>query len=105
LASVYPEGVGVTVEGLLGGQPGGDVRGVVLNEGGEVVQDCGTGELVTLTRTDRIVEIVLAGGAGYGEARERDRALVASDVAEGYVSPEAAEREYGWKEFGGRAAE
>ncbi len=64
LASVYPEGVGVTVEGLLGGLPGGGVRGVVLDPDGNVVHDCGTGELVTLTRTDRIVEVQLAGGAG-----------------------------------------
>ena len=40
------------------------VRGVVLDPDGNVVHDCGTGELVTLTRTDRIVEVQLAGGAG-----------------------------------------
>ena len=50
LASVYPEGVGVTVEGLHGGQHGGGVRGVVLDPAGNVLRDCGTGELVTLTR-------------------------------------------------------
>ena len=34
LASVYPEGVGVTVDGLHGGQHGGDVRGVVVDPAG-----------------------------------------------------------------------
>ena len=38
-----------------------------------------------------------AGGAGYGPAGERDADAIAADVADGYVSPEAAERDYGWK--------
>ncbi len=95
LASVYPEGVGVTLEGLHGGKAGGAVHGFVLDLAGNVVRDCGTGELVTLTGTDRIVEIQLAGGAGYGNPRERAAELVRRDVAEGYVSPEMAAREYG----------
>jgi 5-oxoprolinase (ATP-hydrolysing)/N-methylhydantoinase A len=105
LASVYPEGVGVTVEGLAGGRHGGDVRGVVLDPDGNVVHDCGTGELVTLTRADRIVEVRLAGGAGYGDPRERASALVERDVAEGIVSPDAAAHDYGWRRESGQAAE
>jgi N-methylhydantoinase B len=35
------------------------------------------------------------GGGGFGDPRERDRDLVRRDVAEGYVSREAAERDYG----------
>jgi 5-oxoprolinase (ATP-hydrolysing)/N-methylhydantoinase A len=105
LASVYPEGVGVTVEGLRGGRHGGEVRGVVLNPAGEVLRDCGTGELVTLTRVDQIVEIQLAGGAGYGDPRARQPMLVQQDVAEGIISPEAARRDYGIKLTSGKAAE
>jgi 5-oxoprolinase (ATP-hydrolysing) len=105
LASVYPEGVGVTVEGLHGGRQGGGVRGVVLDPDGNVVHDCGTGELVTLTSTDRIVEVQLAGGAGYGDPRMRPAALVEKDVAEGVVSPQAAGRDYGLQVAAGRAAE
>jgi 5-oxoprolinase (ATP-hydrolysing)/N-methylhydantoinase A len=105
LASVYPEGVGVTVQGLHGGLPGGGVRGVVLDPDGNVVHDCGTGELVTLTRTDRIVEVQLAGGAGFGDPRTRSAAMVENDVAEGVVSPEAAERDYGFQIAAGKAAE
>ena len=71
LASVYPEGVGVTVQGLHGGLPGGGVRGVVLDPDGNVTHDCGTGELVTLTRTDQIVEVRLA-GAPASAIRARD---------------------------------
>jgi 5-oxoprolinase (ATP-hydrolysing)/N-methylhydantoinase A len=102
---VYPEGVGVTVEGLHGGHAGGGVRGVVLDLDGNVVHDCGTGELVTLTRTDRIVEVQLAGGAGFGDPRARSAALVERDVAEGVVSPEAAVRDYGLQNAADRAAE
>ena len=105
LMSVYPEGVGVTVEGLHGGRHGGDVHGVVLDAAGHVVRECGTGELVTLTGTDRIVEIQLAGGAGYGEPRARPAALVEQDFAEGVISAEAAERCYGVAVTAGRAAE
>jgi 5-oxoprolinase (ATP-hydrolysing) len=105
LASVYPEGVGVTVDGLAGGRAGGGVRGVVLDPAGNVTRDCETGELVTLTRIDEIVEIQLAGGAGYGKPRERPAERVARDVAEGYVSEAAAEREYGARPVVGRAAE
>jgi N-methylhydantoinase B len=37
----------------------------------------------------------LPGGGGMGDPRERDPALVARDVADGLVSPEAAARDYG----------
>jgi 5-oxoprolinase (ATP-hydrolysing)/N-methylhydantoinase A len=105
LASVYPEGVGVTVPGLQGGFASGGVRGVVLDAGGEVVHDCGTGELITLTRPDQIIEVQLAGGAGFGDPRARSSARVEQDVAEGIVSPEAAVRDYGLNRAAGRAAE
>jgi 5-oxoprolinase (ATP-hydrolysing) len=105
LASVYPEGVGVTVEGLYGGLHGGGVRGVVLDPCGNVVHDCGTGELVTLTSTDQIVEVQLAGGAGFGDPRTRPPALVEKDVAEDVVSPEAAQRDYALQIGVGRATE
>jgi len=105
LASVYPEGVGVTVEGLHGGRHGGSVHGRVVDQSGNVLRDCGTGELVTLTRADQIVEIQLAGGAGYGDPHERRAVLVAQDVAEGIVAPEAAARDYGADLTAGKAAE
>jgi 5-oxoprolinase (ATP-hydrolysing) len=90
LFSVYPEGVRVAPEGLFGGFPGGGARGVVLDQAGNVVHDCGTGELVTLTSSARMVEVRLSGGAGYGDPRERARARIDEDVADGYVSHKAA---------------
>ncbi|MBV8912833.1 MAG: hydantoinase B/oxoprolinase family protein, partial [Acetobacteraceae bacterium] len=95
LFSVYPEGVGIRTEGLFGGRPGGPVQGLVRDPEGAVVQDCGTGELVMLDRVDRVVEVQLAGGSGYGEPRQRARRDLDRDVADGYVSPEAAARVYG----------
>ncbi len=94
LVSVYPEGVGVLAPGLAGGGAGGPVRGVVTDTEGRVAHDCGTGELVTLTATDRIVEVQLGGGAGFGDPAAREQALVDDDLADGYVTPagEAAYR-------------
>ena len=98
LFSVYPEGVGIRNDGLFGGQAGGPVLGVVRDLSGAVVQDCGTGELVTIDRVDRVVEVQLAGGSGYGDPRQRARRDVDRDVANGYVTPAAAAREYGGQE-------
>ncbi|MCY4086242.1 MAG: hydantoinase B/oxoprolinase family protein, partial [Actinomycetia bacterium] len=36
-----------------------------------------------------------AGGGGFGDPRERDPDLVRADLADGYISPEAASRDYG----------
>jgi 5-oxoprolinase (ATP-hydrolysing)/N-methylhydantoinase A len=95
LFSVYPEGVGIRTAGLFGGHAGGGVLGVVRDPEGNIVRDCGTGELVTLDRTDRIVEVQLAGGSGYGDPRQRAQRDVERDVSDGYVSTEAAAQAYG----------
>ena len=95
LFSVYPEGVGIANEGLFGGRHGGGVHGVVRDLDGNVVHDCGTGELLSIDRTDRIVEVQLAGGSGYGDPQQRRRQSLDDDVADGYVSPAAAAGAYG----------
>jgi 5-oxoprolinase (ATP-hydrolysing)/N-methylhydantoinase A len=68
---------------------------VVQDATGQVVHDCGTGELVTLTRTDQFVELTLAGGSGYGDPHTRSASDVAHDVAMGWITPEGAARAYG----------
>jgi 5-oxoprolinase (ATP-hydrolysing) len=106
LASVYPEGVGLSIAGLFGGEAGRSAIGRVVAPDGAVLRDCGTGELVELTAPGEIVEIDYPGGAGFGDARERDRHAVLADVANGYVGPKAAERDYGVRPEGaGQAAE
>jgi N-methylhydantoinase B len=46
-------------------------------------------------RTGDVVEVRTGGGGGFGRPRERDPQLVRLDVLDGFVSHEAAEREYG----------
>ncbi len=41
-----------------------------------------------------VYAIECAGGAGYGAADERDPALVEADIADGYITEEAARRDY-----------
>ena len=86
LFSVYPEGVDIELAGLFGGQAGQGASGIVRHLDGSLAHDCGTGELVSLKQTDRIVEVVLSGGSGYGDPDERTQEDVASDVADGYMS-------------------
>jgi len=50
------------------------------------------------------VRIMTGGGGGYGLPSERDPEAVRRDVREGYVSPEAARREYGIEVDGIEAA-
>ena len=40
------------------------------------------------------------GGGGWGDPRRRERELVARDVRDGVVSPEAAREVYGWHDRG-----
>lgn len=105
LFSVYPEGVKVAPAGLDHGHPGGGARGVILDRAGRVLHDCGTGELVTLDSTDRMVEVCLSGGAGYGDPGERDTHRLDHDVADGYVSQKVAAETYGAFERAPTAAE
>ena len=50
---------------------------------------------VTFHPGDRI-RLTTPGGGGYGDPRRRDPARIAEDVAEGYVSRDAARQHYGW---------
>ncbi|WGF89115.1 hydantoinase B/oxoprolinase family protein [Marinivivus vitaminiproducens] len=95
LVALYPEGVDIRTPGLFGGAPGGIAQGVVRDAAGNVVHDVGTGELVQITRTDQVVELVLAGGAGYGRPDERPAPAIARDLDEDAITKGGAEREYG----------
>ncbi|MCB1490487.1 MAG: hydantoinase B/oxoprolinase family protein [Rhodobiaceae bacterium] len=94
LVSIYPEGVDNPIDGLFGGQPGGGASGQLLDAGGGQIRDCGHGELLTLKRSTEIVEMILAGGAGFGPAAERDPAALSRDIALGFVSPGRVETDY-----------
>jgi N-methylhydantoinase B len=76
-------------QGLLGGgagQPGG----FALSDG----RQANPKELLFHPSTTR-VDTALPGGGGYGDPFRRDPAAVLDDVLNGYVSLEAAQRDYG----------
>ncbi len=75
--------------GLLGGRPGGGVE-IALGDGRRPHPKSRS----IVNPGDRLI-LRYAGGGGYGDPRERDPAAVARDVAHGYVTEEAARREYG----------
>ena len=52
-----------------------------------------------------VVTFLTAGGGGYGDPKERAPDAVARDVAEGLVSPEAAQKDYGAAPAAARARE
>lgn len=75
--------------GLAGGRPG-SVGSFHLDSGERPPPK----RFVPLPK-DAQVHLVLPGGGGYGDPRQRPVEAVLRDVVEGYVSLEAAEREYG----------
>lgn len=75
--------------GLAGGRPG-SLGSFQLDSGEQPPAK----RLVPLPLGAR-VNLVLPGGGGYGDPRLRSREAILSDVVDGYVSVEAAAREYG----------
>lgn len=91
---VSPEGVNAPIDGLFGGKAGKLAHGTVLNAEGGLVEDLGTGGMVVVDRADRVVELQLGGGSGYGDPLARSVQDIDYDVQEGYVSADAAETVY-----------
>lgn len=79
--------------GLFGGRPGAMAQSV-LNPGAnpEQLQSKETRPI----RKGDVLSFRLSGAGGYGPCDQRDRAVIARDVVDGYVSREAALRDYGW---------
>lgn len=80
--------------GLAGGKEGGRNR-FVLNPGTERERDVPTQGRYDLKAGDSFF-LQAAGGGGYGDPLKRDREAIRRDIAEGYISPEAAARDYGY---------
>jgi N-methylhydantoinase B len=79
--------------GLAGGTDGRRAR-FVVRVGSAQEYETEASARVELKAGERFL-LQSAGGGGYGDPRRRDRALLVRDVAEGYVSTEAAEKDYG----------
>jgi N-methylhydantoinase B len=89
--------------GLNGGMPGAVNQAVLTRRDGS------THKLFKVTGLqleagDRLT-FGTAGGGGWGDPQQRDRGAIAADIASGYVSPEAALRDYGYAPMPESAAE
>ena len=93
--AIYADRFRLAPQGLFGGFEGTCARLTVERDG--TVIDVPSKGALALKKGD-IVVIATGGGAGYGDPAERDPALIAADVAEGWITPEAARRDYGWGE-------
>jgi N-methylhydantoinase B len=81
--------------GLFGGEAGAPNTVVVMRANGETDEFRKATEYVL--RKGDVVSFRTAGGGGYGDPKRRDRQLLLSDLADGYVSLEAAVRHYGYE--------
>jgi N-methylhydantoinase B len=79
--------------GLRGGKDGA-VNGVEITAPDGAVRHVRKATQHPIAAGER-VRILTGGGGGFGPAAERDAAAVRRDVQEGYVTPEAARRDYG----------
>jgi N-methylhydantoinase B len=79
--------------GVVGGEAPSRAR-CVLNEGTDREESLPILATRQLKAGDTVT-VEMAGGGGYGNPRERQAALVAKDVRDGLVSPEAARSRYG----------
>jgi N-methylhydantoinase B len=80
--------------GASNGKPGA-VGSVLLNPGTTKEKRLpAMADNIILSRGD-VVRVSTAGGGGWGDPLERKPELVAADVRKGYITPQAAERDYG----------
>ncbi|MBW8835153.1 MAG: hydantoinase B/oxoprolinase family protein, partial [Burkholderia sp.] len=80
-------------EGHFGGLAGSPFVCQVRRADGQEVAVPAKGGQTVVYRNDRVV-VQPAGSGGFGEPRQRERARVLADVADGYISREAAVRIY-----------
>lgn len=82
------------VEGLAGGRPAPFTNSITLFPGTAEERVLGKAAGVEVRSGDRVL-VAPAGGGGWGDPLSRAVGRVAADVKEGYVTTEAARREYG----------
>jgi N-methylhydantoinase B len=80
-------------QGLRGGKPAGSSR-FVVNPGTPEEQVMPSSARMQL-EAGAIFRVNGPGGGGYGDPAKRDAQALANDIAEGYVSEQAAKRDYG----------
>ena len=90
--ATYTDRVRLAPYGLFGGSEGSRTR-IEIERNGQVIK-VKSKDRVDLRAGD-ILTLYSSGGGGYGPASERDPGLVAHDLAEGFISPAAANTSYG----------
>ena len=93
-AGLFPIGVLNPPKGLLGGLAGSPA-GAFFQRKNAPKKDLGIGALVVLSDIEDMVELRIAGGAGFGNPLERDFNLIQEDLDFGYISEEFAKSTYG----------
>ncbi len=79
--------------GIFGGKPGALAESILNPQGnGERLHSKETREI----QQGDVLSFRLSGAGGYGPPEKRDRQAIADDIADGYVTREAALRDYGW---------
>ncbi|WP_337181837.1 hydantoinase B/oxoprolinase family protein [Shinella sp.] len=91
----------VAPKGLFSGLPGATFNSSIERGSGKSKTLRAKSEQEIIAKGDR-VRIQPAGGGGYGDPLERPADDVWSDVIDGYVSAESAERDYGVVVYDGR---
>jgi N-methylhydantoinase B len=79
--------------GVAGGAPGQRSR-LILNRGRPDERELEKIDVLEMAKGDTVT-MMTPGGGGYGDPFERPVELVSADVLRGFVSREAAERDYG----------
>ncbi len=80
---------------LLGGFPGSPNHVIIARANGEKERYSVAG--LTLN-TDDVIRVMTATGAGWGDPRSRDLALIEADLKNGYITLEQAKKYYGYTE-------
>jgi N-methylhydantoinase B/oxoprolinase/acetone carboxylase alpha subunit len=84
--------------GIFGGRPGALAESILNPQGnGERLHSKETRQI----KRGDILSFRLSGAGGYGSPAERDPAAISRHVAEGYITKEAAMRDYGWSASSG----
>ena len=94
-AGIFPIGVKIPPSGLLGGQSGSPAKAFFYSDN-KTDQDLGIGDLVRLKNKKDVIELKIAGGAGFGDPKKRDSNHIYQDVELEYVSIEKAKKIYGY---------
>ena len=77
--------------GLAGGHAG--AVGTVTSSDPETVQ----AKISSMVPADSVLTLSLPGGGGYGDPAKRSKAAIESDLLNGYITEEAAKRDYNWQ--------